>query len=359
MTLKTEIHGNLAIAALDRETALNTLNLEMCGRLYDQLQEWFADPRVKAIVLRGSGQKAFCAGGDVKAICLELARGNEQYAIDFFIHEYRLDHAIHTAPKPIFVLAHGLVMGGGVGLLAGAAVRVVTTSTELAMPEIAIGLFPDVGASYFLQDAPGRLGLFAALTGARLNAGDALFGLLADVFIPDEKLDEFVASLEAKTPNDIDSARAFAANFSQPFAVQTPKAQWPERLPAINAALQGNDPHRSLERLFALGQTTSDPLTKRAIENLSRGSPTSAFLTFEQLRRGLPLSLESCFRMELDLAVQCSRRQDFREGVRALLIDKDRNPRWRPARIAEVDNSDVMSHFVSPWSFESHPLKDL
>ncbi|MBI3543100.1 MAG: enoyl-CoA hydratase/isomerase family protein [Deltaproteobacteria bacterium] len=315
--LKTEKHGTVMVATLDRPAALNSLNLELATRLLTELRRCEADDSVSAIVLRGSGPKAFCAGGDVKTVCAELAKGNERYALDFFTTEYRLDHAIHASQKPILALGHGYVMGGGIGL-----------------------------------------------TGFRLNAADALWGQLADAFVPDEALDELVAlvvaSGEARTKEHL---KALVEGFSARFAAKLPPARLEPRLSRINDALSGTDPRAAFARLAKLagepGTPCADEPLAEAARNFAAGSPTSAFVTWEQLKRGLCLSLEACFRMELALAVQFGRRHDFREGVRAVLVDKDKRPSWRPATLDAVKSEDVAAHFASPWGAAPHPLADL
>ena len=361
--LKTHVSGRVAFACLNRPEALNTLNLELVTRLRKQLAEWHNDSEVAVIVLRGEGPRAFCAGGDVKTVCLEIAKGNASYGTDFFKEEYRLDYAIHESLKPIVVVAHGFTMGGGIGLLAGASCRVVTSSSVLSMPELAIGFFSDVGASYFLADLPGRLGLFLALTGTRLNAADAIFAGMADFFISDARIADFCALLEATTwSHDSDANRrqlkARTKTFSKEFASQLPPAQLKPLLAEINAALAGNDPRASMARLLKMSES-SDALLSGAATAFKRGSPTSAFLIFEQTRRGSQLSLAAALRMELDLATNCCRGHDFPEGVRALLIDKDQKPNWQPAMLEEVTDNVIAGYFNSPWPTSQHPLKDL
>ncbi len=361
--LKTQVTHAVAFAVLDRPQAYNTLNLELVAQLSAQLAQWQKDPNIAVIVLRGAGPRAFCAGGDVKEVILQNAKGNTGYVTDFFAQEYRLDFAIHESVKPVVVIAHGFTMGGGIGLLAGATCRVVTESTQLAMPEAAIGFFADVGGSYFLNDLPGRLGLFLALTGTRLNAADALLAGLADFFIPDDQTAEFCTRLENTTwTSNADVNRrqlnALAKQLSENFAARLPTVQLAAHLDTINRVLAGHDARAVFARLLKLADN-SDALLANAGAAFARGSPTSAFLIFEQLKRGQTLSLAACLRMELDLATQCGRHHDFAEGVRALLLDKDKNPQWQPKTLTAVTDELLLSHFESPWPAASHPLKDL
>lgn len=361
----TEKRGALAIATLNRESSLNTLNLEMVRSLYDALKAWEQDPAVHVIAIRGAGAKSFCSGGDVKTVVLEAQKGNEQYALDFFTNEYRLDHAIYRCKKPVVVIGHGYLMGGGLGLFAGAAGRVVTDSTVASMPELAIGLFPDVGASYFLNKLPGHAGLFLALTGARLKAADLLFAKLANAYVPDSKLDALLESLE-RLPLDGElkdrkkALRLHLKRFAKTEREALPNSTLETHLDVIESFFDPLEPLTVFRKLLtARGQLSTVPWLAQALESFSHGSPTSAFLMFEQLRRALPLSLESCYRMDLDLAIQCVRRSEFREGVRALLIDKDKAPKWNPARHEDVEQAEVLEHFKSPWPAAAHPLRDL
>lgn len=371
MLIEREIRDQVAFAALARESALNTLNLEMVTELLALLKAWERDPNVSIIVLRGAGAKSFCSGGDVKTVCLELLRGNENYARDFFATEYRLDYAIHTCSKPVVVVGHGYVLGGGLGLLSGAACRVVTSSTVVAMPEISIGLFCDVGAGWFLNRLPGKLGLFLALTAARLRAADALAVGLADSFVPDAKL---AALYDALAGNDwrgvfregkgIEASRVlvreFVASVAAPFVHHAGAPETLGFFSEINAALDSDDPREAFAGLERLGLRSDSVWLKRAAEAFAKGSPTSAFVVFEALRRGRGLKLADVFRMDLDLAMQCCRRHDFKEGVRALLIDKDQKPQWLPARLSEVTDESVLAHFASPWPGRNgSPLRDL
>jgi enoyl-CoA hydratase/carnithine racemase len=240
-------------------------------------------------------------------------------------------------------------MGGGIGLMAGGAARVVTETSVLAMPEITIGLFPDVGMSFFLNRMPGKLGLFVALTAARLNAADAIYARLADVFVPQAELDSLVAALEEHewTGNatfDRAAAKSEVARFAAAFAADAPKAQAPARQDAIDAALAGTDPAAALSRLAALA-ASDDPWLAKAAATFAKGSPTSAFVIHEQLKRGRDLSLDETFEQDLAMGRNFLRRHDFLEGVRALLIDKDQSPSWDPPTRERLTREIVQAHF--------------
>jgi len=335
MSVTFERLGRLGIAWLDREAALNTLNLEMVTLLLKQIQTWQHDSSVTGIVIRGRGAKSFCSGGDVKTVVLEARQSNPSYGDRFFEEEYKLDYAIHTSSKPIMVIAHGYTMGGGIGLLAGATHRVVTETSVLAMPEITIGLFPDVGGSFFLNRMPEHVGAFLALTATRFNGSDALDIGLANLFVPTQEIDELLKKFECAENLEL---------WSKQFKSQRPATQLKPVFYRIAQIMSASTPERICAQIESLA-TDSDPLFSRAAQTLSKGSPTSAFLILEQLNRGKSLSLEECFAQELHMAKACCRGHDFIEGVRALLIDKDQKPNWHPKKRSQVTCEMVLKHF--------------
>ena len=351
-------------ATLDAAGSLNALSLEMIDLLSTRFDAWAADSQVAGVVLDAAGDKAFCAGGDVVALHRSIhatERGRVPHeAATFFEREYRLDHRIHTYPKPVLCWGHGIVMGGGIGLMAGASHRVVTARTKLAMPEIAIGLYPDVGGSWFLGRAPGRSGLFLALTGAPLNASDACFAGLADIQLRHEDQDDVIEAIadERWTGRQVeDAARLSHLLEARSAGVQGP----PSPLQAMLARIDGVIGHDSLEdiapRLLALAVDES-PWLANAAAAFAKGAPTSARLAIEMQRRARHLSLADVFRLEWQASVGCCMHGDFAEGVRALLIDKDKSPRWRPATLAEVDDASIAS-MLAPRFEGAHPLADL
>lgn len=354
----------VARATLNAEKSINALTLEMIDLLSAQLAAWQQDPQVACVFLDGAGSKGFCAGGDVRRL-YESAREcgdsrRNDYAIDFFGREYRLDYLIHTFGKPFIVWGHGVVMGGGVGLLAGASHRVVTGNTRFAMPEITIGLFPDVGGSFFLNRMPGRTGLFLGLTGAQCNAADVLFLGLADRCLPDEQrqavLDALVAA-DWRGEAAADHARVGALLRAQERA--TPPALPPANVRAHLDLVQQLTDADDCAGVVAniLGHATDDPWLVRAQQTLRGGCPVTAHLVWEQIRRARQLSLADVFRLELVIAVQCLRHPDFAEGVRALLIDKDNAPRWQHASVGDVPADYLRGFFAPPFS--PHPLATL
>lgn len=357
----------LGVATLNAEKALNALNGDMIRLLDARLSIWAQDDGIAAVLLRGAGDKAFCAGGDVRALRDALVSDPEQrwpnpQAEAFFTAEYTLDYRIHTYAKPILLWGSGIVMGGGLGLMAGASHRVATASTRIAMPEISIGLYPDVAGSWFLQRMPARAGLFLGLTGAPLNARDALLCNLADHILPQDGWPQLLATLTASGWH-ADST----ANHGQLTALLG-------ELEAGNGdTLADSNVSRCLPLIHQLMNKGSlaavdQALRHTAFENAwlaaaarsyAAGSPSSAAVTWEIFRRARHLSLAEALRMELVLSLNFCAAPDFREGVRALLVDKDRNPQWSRPTLAAVDQPWVAQHFRSPWREQDHPLAAL
>ncbi|GAB2189287.1 enoyl-CoA hydratase/isomerase family protein [Sessilibacter sp. MAH1] len=348
----------IAIATLNAPKTINALSSDMVSLLLPQLMAWRNDPAIACIVLRGEGDRGFCAGGDV----VELRRSSledDGKAAQFFANEYRLDYTIHTYPKPIIVWGHGVVMGGGLGLLAGASHRVVTEKTRLAMPEITIGLFPDVGASWFLNRMPGRIGLFLALTGVPINAADTLYVGLADHFLNHEQWEEFV---EALVVADWYSQNNFVEVISKILiklsntSSNCPKSLLKEHFDQIQELTSGVN-------LAEIYQTITDysgddPWLQSAALTLKNGCPVTAALVPELLHRAKYLSLKEVFQMEWVVAANCMRFKDFAEGVRALLVDKDKTPKFEPSRIQDVSKQIILDHFDDSI-FAVNPLSDL
>jgi enoyl-CoA hydratase/carnithine racemase len=351
-------------ATLNVEKAINALTLGMIDALAERLTAWRADPQVACVLLTGAGDRGFCAGGDVRAL-YESARtcGADRpndYARDFFGREYRLDHLIHTFGKPVIAWGHGVVMGGGVGLMAGASHRVVTESTRFAMPEITIGLFPDVGGSFFLNRMPGRTGLFLGLTGAQCNAADVLFLGLADRFIANAQRDNLLPALAAaewsdSLPRNHATAGRVLRQLEATADAERPVSNVRAHFDLIQMLTDADDCDTVVMKILACD--SADAWIQRAQKTLRGGCPVTALLVWEQIRRARHLSLADVFRLEHTMAVQCLRHPDFAEGVRALLIDKDNAPQWRHADVASVPQDYLDEFFVSP--FATHPLADL
>ncbi|NMG04608.1 enoyl-CoA hydratase/isomerase family protein [Azoarcus taiwanensis] len=355
-------------ATLNAPKSLNALSLAMIDRLALQLDAWAADPTIVGVLLDGSGDRAFCAGGDVAALyhAIQAAAPGEApaEAKAFFEREYRLDYRIHTYPKPIVCWGHGIVMGGGIGLLAGASHRVVTPTTRMAMPEISIGLYPDVGGSWFLRRMPGRTGLFLALSGAPLNAADARFAGLADFIVADDERERLTA-LIADTRWDAPVNDASPANHARLGALldrlgatcAVPASPLRKHFDCIEAVI-GHDGLADISRRLTALAEDADPWLASAGKTFVRGAPSSAQLSWVLWQRTRHLSLADVFRTEYHASVACTAHGDFAEGVRALLIDKDRKPRWQYASLAETPEGVIEDHF-RPRYHGPHPLSDL
>jgi enoyl-CoA hydratase/carnithine racemase len=338
----------------------------MVDLLLPQLAQWENDAGIACVVLRGQGAKAFCAGGDVVQL-YQSACAQDEVAAQFFEREYRLDHLIHVYRKPLIVWGNGIVMGGGLGLMSGASHRVVTESSRIAMPEVTIGLYPDVGGTWFLNRTPGKTGLFLALTGASINAADALFIGLADRFIAHEKYADVLAALAA-TQWDADAAR-HAGQVSH--ALRDSERASLESLPAspvrvhfdlINRLCDGDDIDGIVANITGLqssGEWADDKWLQKAAKTLAAGCPTTIHLVDQQFKRGKNLSLREAFQFELTLSINCMRFGNFREGVRALLIDKDNQPKFEPATLRDVKPDFIAGHFAAPWGDAKNPLSDL
>ncbi|KAF1042616.1 enoyl-CoA hydratase/isomerase family protein [Xylophilus sp.] len=351
-----EVRGRAGFLTLNRPKALNALSLGMVRALTGWLLAWRDDPQVLAVAVRGAGRDgpfgAFCAGGDIRFLHRAGSQGDPALE-DFFTEEYALDHLIHVYPKPYVAFMDGIVMGGGMGIGQGASRRIVTERTKMAMPETAIGLFPDVGGGYFLSRTPGRVGEWLALTGETIGGADALAYGLADAVVPSADLPVLWDGLGAQ-------------DFAGAAAVEGWLAQHGD-----TAAGQGSAPRERIDRFFAL---ESVPATVAALERpdagdwahataavLRKRSPLMLHVVLEQIRRARALDLAGDLRMERGLVRHCfflrPGQSETIEGIRALVVDKDHSPRWNPARIEDVPAEAVAAFFASPWPAHAHPLR--
>ncbi|MCL1961478.1 MAG: enoyl-CoA hydratase/isomerase family protein [Desulfovibrionaceae bacterium] len=367
-TLPTASGHLFGHATLNTPANLNALSLAMVDLLDPQLTAWSRDERIAGVLLDAAGDKAFCAGGDVVSLAREIRALHATQpgavlasASDFFEREYRLDYRIHTFPKPLLVWGHGIVMGGGIGLMAGASHRVVTPKTRLAMPEIGIGLYPDVAGSWFLPRLPGRAGAFLALTGAPLNAADALFAGMADFALrAGDRAALLQAIGNAHWQGEAGADGARLSHLIESLAaggVELPASPLRTHLDRINAVI-GHDRLADLAPRLAALAGDADPWLAQAGATFAGGSPTSAALALEMQRRCRHASLADALRLEYQASVGCCAHADFAEGVRALLIDKDKAPRWQPATLVELTPAWIDAH-LKPRFAGAHPLADL
>ncbi|MCY1287615.1 Carnitinyl-CoA dehydratase [compost metagenome] len=337
------VRNGVGHLTLNRPAGLNALTLPMIRLLAEHLRAWAGDPAIRAVVLRASGEKAFCAGGDIRSLYDSYHEGGDLHRF-FFEEEYALDLLIHRYPKPVLALMDGFVLGGGMGLVQGAALRVVTERVRMGMPEVGIGFFPDVGGSWFLPRLPGELGLYLGVSGRQVGAADALYAGLADHCLGHARLAELDQALDRLTWSaaPLDDLRALLAELGQA-PLTTPELAslrplidehfaLPD-LPAIHAALKAEE--RPEWREWAA----------ETVRLLDSRSPLAMAVTLELLRRGRALSLEDCFALEMHLDLQWFDKGDFIEGVRALIVDKDKSPRWNPPSLAQLDAQRVRELF--------------
>ncbi|MER7133372.1 enoyl-CoA hydratase/isomerase family protein [Streptosporangium saharense] len=325
--VETPVTGRLGQVVLNRPRALNALNHDMIRRIDAVLRAWADDDAVAAVLIRGAGERGLCAGGDIRSI-YEDARTGGGGSPAFWRDEYRLNALVARYGKPYVALMDGIVMGGGVGVSAHGGVRIVTERTTLAMPETTIGFVPDVGGTYLLSRAPGELGTHLALTAAAVGAGDAVACGLADHFVLSSDLEAFTKALASQ-----DVAGAVAA-----FARPVPPGELAGERGWIDACYSADTVEEIVERLLGSGEEGA----KRAAELISAKSPTALKATLRSLRLARELgSLEEALDQEYRVSLGMLAVPDLVEGIRAQVIDKDRSPRWSPARLEEVDDRDV------------------
>lgn len=325
-----ERRGRLGVVTLNRPNAVNALTAGMASAMLEQLTLWADDDAVAAVLVRGAGDRGLCAGGDIVAIYRDMLDGGDATA-GFWAEEYRLNLLISEYPKPYVAFMDGLVLGGGVGISAHGSVRIVTERTRMGMPETTIGFVPDVGGTLLLSRSPGESGTHAALTGAHLSGADALFLGLADHFVPSASLPALAEALENE-PADAAVAR-FAGE--APSSVLAAQQEW------IDACYSSDDAEDILRRLRAAGGEAAD-----AADTIETKSPTAVKVALASLRRAAGLSLEEALEQEYRVGLRFLAGPDFREGIRAQVVDKDRDPHWQPASLAEVSRDDVESHFA-------------
>ena len=335
-TVLAHIIDGVGVLTLNRPDVLNALDLAAVRALARQLTAWAGDPAIRAVLLRGSGERAFCAGGDIRSLYRLQRQGSPDLG-RFFDEEYALDCLIHRYPKPTIALMDGVVMGGGMGISQGCTHRLVTERTRMAMPETAIGIFPDVGGSYFLSRLPPALGVYIGVVGETLSGADAVASGLADRVVPSAFFADLPALIAA-----IDAGAWPAA----PTHTSIPSQLTAPVLAAVERHFGQPGVGEILASLAGESDPALQPWVERTLGLLAQRSPLMLCVTFEQLQRGRRLGLEDCFRMELTMMAHCFAHGDTMEGIRALVIDKDRTPRWRHRSVAEVRREEVEAFFV-------------
>uniref|UniRef100_A0A3P9K794 3-hydroxyisobutyryl-CoA hydrolase n=1 Tax=Oryzias latipes TaxID=8090 RepID=A0A3P9K794_ORYLA len=321
--------GRAGVITMNRPKVLNALNLTMIRQILPQLKKWENDAETDIVIIKGAGGKAFCAGGDIRAVT-EAGKVGDSLAQDFFREEYILNNTIGSFKKPYIAFIGGITMGGGVGLSVHGRFRVATEKTLFAMPETAIGLFPDVGGGYFLPRLQGKLGLFLALTGFRLKGRDVQRAGVATHFVDSVKVLHLMVNLGRSVKAAVRSHVHFKVDFILTFLS-------PNRLFSAS----------SMEGIMQNLKADGSEFAKKQAEVLSKMSPTSLKITYRQLQAGATLSLQEVLVMEYRLSQACMRGCDFYEGVRAVLVDKDQSPKWNPSTLEEVSEHSVDECFSS------------
>lgn len=337
------VSNHVGHLTLNRPASLNTLTLPMIRILQRQLQAWEDDPQIHAVVLRGAGDRAFCAGGDIRAL-YESQKKDDPLHRDFFNEEYALDYYIHTYPKPILALLNGLVLGGGMGLAQGASICIVTESARLGMPEVAIGFFPDIGSGYFLPRLPGELGTYLGVTGTVIDAADALYCGLADVCVPNAEIPRLDAALDSLDWGEA-PATALGRMLDSLAEPSLPATSLETLEPAIDEHFGYASVPEIRRSLLGEDRPQYQEWAAQTVRDMDNRSPIAMAVTLEHLRRGRTQSLKECVSQELILAHNFLKTRDFMEGIRALLIDKDKKPRWNPARLEAVTPEQVAAFF--------------
>jgi enoyl-CoA hydratase len=325
------VESGLGLITLNRPAALNALTHPMIHAIHAVLDEWESDSQVRAVAIRGAGERGLCAGGDIRAV-YEDAKAGGTSSLRFWADEYRLNARIARFPKPYVALMDGLVMGGGVGLSAHGSIRVVTERSRVGMPEVRIGFVPDIGGTYLLSRTPGQLGMHMALTGNDVSGADAIHCGLADYFVPSGRLDELLERLDADQP------RATVMTLAKP----APPSWLVEQSAWIDACYSADSVEEVVDRL----RSSAGEAMKTA-EEITGRSPTSVKLAFRAVRAAASLpSVEAALDQEFRIASHLLRSHDLLEGIRAQIIDKDRNPHWQPATLPEVTDAMVDVYFT-------------
>lgn len=325
------VNNGLGHILLNRPHVLNALSPDQFVALDRRLAEWLRDDAVRVVVVEGAGDKAFSAGGDIRAVWDARSRGDAAFNRAIFHTEYCLDRRIHHYSKPYVAVLDGIVMGGGAGISVNGRFRIATERTLFAMPEAAIGFFPDVGATHFLSRCPGHIGLYCGLTGARLGAADALWAGIATHFVPASELAALKGEL-ARAAGSVEPLAATEAVLASAHRDPGP-AGLAERSAAIDRCFAGP----SVSAISAALGEEGAPWSQAAQTALAAHSPTSMAIAFRQLTHGRALSFDDAIRQEYRLACTCLAGDEFYEGIRALVVDKDRRPQWRPSAFADID----------------------
>nr|HAT8714014.1 enoyl-CoA hydratase/isomerase family protein [Legionella jordanis] len=331
--------GQIGLVTLNRPQALNALTLDMIQALQQQLLTWESNPNICAVVIRGEGEKAFCAGGDVRWL-YEAGLSHNPQQMQFFWHEYRLNHYINRYPKPYIALMDGITMGGGVGVSLHGSYPVATERFVFAMPETSIGFFPDIGASYLLSRCPDAVGLYLGLTGNRISAEDAYALELIKAVVPSESIEKLLHELINRDLSN--HPQSVIDDCIKQFAKANSQAPIEEQRKVIKDCFSRS----SVEDIFNALNERGDDWSTTILNSLHFKAPLSLKITFAQIHKAASLNMAQCMAMDYCLVSHFMQGHDFYEGVRALLIDKDKSPRWQPSTLNQVSDAMVMEYFA-------------
>ena len=331
-----EERGHIGLITLNRPKALNALTQGMVLAIHPQMESWAEDDAIKAVVIVGAGDRGFCAGGDILWL---RNNGLEDLpnAVGFYWDEYRLNRYIKNYPKPYIAFIDGITMGGGCGLSVHGDFRVATERTVYAMPETGIGLFPDVGGTYFMPRCPGETGMYSALTGDRLKAADAVFVGIATHYMSSENVDGALKALADGNITDNASVAAILDGMAEDAGVSDVKHLQGQ----IDVAFRED----SVEGVMTALEINGSDWAVKTLKTLKTKSPTSVNITFRQMREGAKLDFDACMQLEYRIVSRVMAAHDFYEGVRAVIVDKDNDPKWTPSDFADVSTADIDVYF--------------
>jgi enoyl-CoA hydratase/carnithine racemase len=339
--IHSEVKAAIGWVMLNRPRALNALNLEMIRHLHQQLLSWRDDPQVHCVVIQSAHGKAFCSGGDLRSVYEARERKNNHFLETLFKEEYTLNHFIKTYPKPYIAFINGIAMGGGLGISVNGSHCVVTEKAVLAMPEVGIGYFPDVGASCFLNQTPGSLGLYLGLTGKTFNTADAVYSGIAPYYIPSDQLPLAVAALMEASSKSFESLNKVLMSF------KTQELPMVSELQTKRELIDRCFSKATLEEILNSLREESDPFARDILSLILSRSPTSLYVTLGQLQRAKRWDFKKVMQSEYALSQVFLKGHDFFEGIRAAIIDKDRRPQWNPRQLESVDKKEIETYFAA------------
>ncbi len=349
MTDESEVlfstHGNIGVITLNRPKALNALTQGMVLAIHPQMEAWARDDSVQAVVIVGAGDRGFCAGGDILWL-RDNGLEDRPVALSFFWDEYRLNRYIKNYPKPYIAIIDGITMGGGCGLSVHGDFRVATERTGYAMPETGIGLFPDVGGSYFMPRCPGETGMYSALTGDRLKPADAVYLGIATHYTPSNRIDDLLVALAEGDIADTEAISKILEGFNED--------PGPSEVERLRGQIDVVFAEETVDGIFTALLMSGSEWAKKTLSTLKTKSPSSVKVTFRQMREGARMEFDDCMRMEYRIVTQIMAGHDFYEGVRAVIVDKDNTPIWSPTVFDDVTDADVDAYFKELGDADLH-----